>query len=47
MSSMVDRNEVFEKSMVDWWDLAVFITAFCDVSLTMDVHEAISTTAMV
>jgi len=46
MSRKVDGNEDFErrKSTLDWRDLAVFITTFSNVvSLTMDVHKAIST----
>lgn len=40
----MDHNQHFEKNTLDWRDLTVFITAFCDiVSSMMDVHKAIST----
>ena len=43
MSRKVESNEDFEKNMLVWQDLTVFITVFCDVSSTMDVYKAIST----
>ena len=42
ISRKVEHKEHFEKNTQVWWDLTVF-TAFCDVSSTMDVYEAIST----